>query len=93
MRLSEFERNAIRESVLPLDPEAKIFLFGSRADDTQKGGDIDLLVLSPRLSASDKIKIKARLFKQLEEQKIDIVIATDTQRPFVRMALKNGVPL
>ena len=93
MRLSEFEKDAIKESVLSLDPEAKIFLFGSRADDTQKGGDIDLLILSPRLSTSDKIKIKAQLFKRLEEQKIDIAIAADTRRPFVRLALKNGVLL
>ena len=54
MRLSEFEKDAIKESVLPLDPEAKIFLFGSRADDTQKGGDIDTIaVCYPEKSGTD----------------------------------------
>jgi len=93
MRLSEFEINAIKQSVYRLDPEAKIFLFGSRADDTKKGGDIDLLVLSSKIVPSDKIKIKAHLFKKLDEQKIDIAIAADTRKPFVRLALKNGVPI
>ena len=93
MRLSKFEVDIIKDSVHRLDPKARIFLYGSRAMDTKKGGDIDLLVLSPRLSTSDKIKIKAQLFKKLEEQKIDLTIAADTQRPFVRLALRNGVQL
>ncbi len=93
MRLAKFEIDAIKQSVYGLDPNAKIFLFGSRTDDTKKGGDIDLLILSSRLTPADKFKIKVSLFKRLEEQKIDITIATDTQRPFVRLALRNGVPL
>ena len=93
MRLAKFEIDAIKQSVYELDPNAKIFLFGSRTDDTKKGGDIDLLILSSRLTPADKFKIKVSLFKRLEEQKIDITIATDTQRPFVRLALRNGVPL
>ena len=93
MRLSEFEIDAIKKSIYHLDPEAEIFLFGSRADDSKKGGDIDLLILSSSLTPSDKIKIKAFLFKVLEEQKIDITIAADTKKPFVRLALKNGVAL
>lgn len=93
MRLSKFEIDAIKQSVYGLDPRAQIFLFGSRANDMKRGGDIDLLILSSRLSSSDKIKIKASLFKKLEEQKIDITIAVDTQKPFVRLALKDAVPL
>jgi predicted nucleotidyltransferase len=93
LRLAKFEIDAIKQSVHGLDPKAKIFLFGSRADDTKKGGDIDLLILSSSISSSDKIKIKAALFKRLEEQKIDITIAADAEKPFVRLALKNGVSL
>lgn len=93
MRLSLFEIDAIKQSVYGLDPDAQIFLFGSRADDMKKGGDIDLLIISSLLTSSDKIKIKASLFKKLEEQKIDITIAADTTKPFVRLALKNGVLL
>ena len=93
MRLSNFEISAIKQSVFQLDPEARIFLFGSRVDDTKKGGDIDLLVLSSKIEPADKIKIKSQLFQRIEEQKVDIAIAADTRKPFVRLALKNGVPL
>ena len=36
MRLTEVEVSAIKQSVRAFDPEAKIFLFGSRVDDKRK---------------------------------------------------------
>ena len=43
MRLKEAEVQAIKSTIQALDAKAKIYLFGSRADDTKRGGDIDLL--------------------------------------------------
>jgi predicted nucleotidyltransferase len=48
MRLSEFELRCIRETLLEADPSGKIYLFGSRIDDTGKGGDIDIFFESSR---------------------------------------------
>lgn len=93
MRLDVEEIKVIKSSVQAFDPFARIFLFGSRTDDTAKGGDIDLLILSPNLTFEDKIRIKANIFKRLEEQKIDIVIARDLEDPFVRLAFNQGVLL
>ena len=93
MRLSETEQQIIREAVFCVDPQAKIYLFGSRADDAKRGGDIDLLIFSPKISFKDKLDIKAKIFEHIEEQKIDLLIATDTQDPFVRIALENSVEL
>ena len=76
-----------------LDPNAKIYLFGSRADPNKKGGDIDLLIFSQLLSNSDKISILVRIFDKIEEQKIDMIIAKNTADPFVRLALKTGIEL
>ena len=81
------------DAVIRFDPEAKIYLFGSRADDRQKGGDIDILVFSNRLKFKDKLKIKAVLFETMEDQKIDLVIAKDSNDPFVKIALEKGVRL
>ncbi len=89
MRLSENEISAIKETVAGLDAAAKVILFGSRADDAKRGGDIDLLILSEKLGFKEKRKIRLELFKKLGEQKIDIVIARDTSDPFVRIALKG----
>ena len=46
MRLSEKEKSAILETIREEDPTDEGYLFGSRADDTQRGGDIDLLIRS-----------------------------------------------
>jgi len=56
MRLSEEEVNIIKNVTTNFDKEVKIILFGSRADDNSKGGDIDLLVLSKKASLREKIK-------------------------------------
>jgi len=94
MRLKPEEVRAIKTTIHNLDQEANVFLFGSRADDSKRGGDIDLLVLSARLSGGDaKRAIKKELYKLIGEQKIDIVIAADTTDPFVQLALKTGVKL
>ena len=91
MRISEVEKQAICQVVHALDPDARIYLFGSRTDDKAKGGDIDLLILSGSLSFADKLHIKKYLFEQIGEQKIDIVISQDTATPFVKHALQTGV--
>jgi len=91
VRLTEEEITAIRETVRALDSEAKVYLFGSRADDTKRGGDIDLLILSRILTSDDAGKIRWRLWELMGEQKIDILIDNDTSNPFVRIALKKGV--
>ena len=48
MRLSTQEQQAVSQAIHQTDAGAAIYLFGSRADDTAKGGDIDLLVLSKK---------------------------------------------
>ena len=93
MRIKEDEREILRQSVKERDPDAKVYLFGSRADDRAKGGDIDILILSRRLTFQDKLRIKARIFERLENQKIHLVISRDTADPFVRIALNQGVLL
>lgn len=93
MRISESERQSIKEIFLKLDAAAKVYLFGSRVHDDKKGGDIDLLVLSQKITEQDRRKIKLSLYDALGEQKIDLLIAADTSKPFVRIALETGVLL
>jgi len=40
MRLTTAEHQAIRQAITKVDPEASIYLFGSRANDNARGGDI-----------------------------------------------------
>jgi uncharacterized protein len=93
MRLSETEISVILETVKGLDDHARIYLFGSRTDNTRKGGDIDLLILSDKLSEADRGTIRLRLYERLGEQRIDIVIAPDLSDPFVRVAFREGIEI
>jgi predicted nucleotidyltransferase len=93
MRLSDNEVKAIKEVVGDIDKDARVYLFGSRVHEDEKGGDIDLLILSQRLIQGDSNKIRYRLWDIIGEQRIDIVIAKDDTHPFTKIALKGGILL
>ena len=63
MRLSVEEAKSIRQCVLRFDSKAEVFLFGSRADDTRRGGDIDLLIVSKRISLRQRLRLQSALDK------------------------------
>lgn len=96
MRLSEEQKQAIREVVLPAAGEgAQIILFGSRLDDARRGGDIDLLIESDRsLGLLDRVRIKMRLEGRLGLP-VDVIVHRRGQpfTPFQRIALETGVTL
>ena len=85
MRLSEKEISAIKNNILNFDQDAKIHLFGSRTNDKAKGGDIDVLVISDKIGFNEKLKIRTGIFKEIEEQKLDLVVKKDFNDVFVKM--------
>ena len=94
MRLSKAERKAIQGIIRRKDRGAKIYLYGSRSNDRLRGGDIDLLILSERLSLLDKVDILDNLKDRLGEQRIDVLIKKPSARrsdPFVARILKSAV--
>ena len=93
MRLTEPEQQVIRQTIAAADPQAVIYLFGSRADDVARGGDIDLLVLSSRIDLMVKLDILAELHRRLGEQRIDLVVYPALSEPFARIAAAEGVRL
>ena len=95
MRISATEHQFIKNYWQSNFPNATVYLFGSRADDAKKGGDIDLLVLNnEKITLSQKIKFLASFIKEIDERKIDIVTYTYTEDvPFKRIALENAIQL
>lgn len=99
MRLTQSQADAIRKAVQEIyGNNSHLLLFGSRVDDTKRGGDIDLLISPDEESGNhtlmDKIELLGRLEKELGERKIDIVIESpDDQRAIVRIAHETGIPL
>lgn len=95
MRLSNEKAESLKHSITAILPNVKIYLFGSRVDDSKKGGDIDLLILANRkLSFTEQSHIKWQFFKKFGEQKIDLVSYQykDTD-PFKAIALTNAIEL
>ena len=74
MRLSEKEVLFIKNIIKVKDPQARIFLYGSRIDDNLKGGDIDIFIISEVMGFSDKIDILIELEKKLGDRRIDLSI-------------------
>jgi len=74
MRITDYEKNVIIDAVKSLDPNAEIWLFGSRADDSKKGGDIDIAIHSEKINnVMQKIQVRRFICDRIGEQKIDIV--------------------
>ncbi|MFZ4775466.1 MAG: nucleotidyltransferase domain-containing protein [Terrimicrobiaceae bacterium] len=95
MRLSPSTVSFIKTSVQSLVPGSELLLFGSRANDSAKGGDIDLLLLTEKKLPLMLIsKLRRLILSRIGEQKIDIVnFPKASKHPFKAIALETAVKL
>ena len=95
VRISSTQHHFIKKYWQEQFPNAKVYLFGSRADDAKRGGDIDLMVLNDKkIGVNDKIKFLSSFMTDYGEQKIDLVTYTfDEDIPFKRIALDSAIEL
>ena len=98
IRLTDFEvltiSKAFRMYFLPND---HLWLFGSRADLSRRGGDIDLYIethMNVNEISKSKTSFLVKLEKELGEQKIDIVIkSSNFELPIYNVAKTEGIKL
>lgn len=94
MRISEHEAKTIHSTVREfLGEGAVVRLFGSRADDSKKGGDIDLYVeTSNPVSARDQLRLQYKL-SSLFDMRVDLLVksADDKDEPIFEIARKGMV--
>jgi predicted nucleotidyltransferase len=99
MRLSLKHQSVIRQAAHELvGDEARVLLFGSRTDDAERGGDVDVLVQSPEVLPSRlelELRLGARLERALGGRKVDVLLVDPSTplQPVHRIALSQGVPL
>lgn len=100
MRLSEEQIDGIIETFnLFFREGVELRLYGSRAKDNLRGGDIDLLlrIEDPKITTEFREKkhpMLVALKKKLGDQKIDLLIISkkdSEQDPFVQMILPDSV--
>jgi predicted nucleotidyltransferase len=95
MRLTQKEIEAIKQVFLEVFEDGKIYLFGSRLDDSKRGGDIDLFIETSHQDKilNKKIHFLTLLKQKIGDQKIDVIISKDITRVIEQEALNKGVEL
>lgn len=76
--------------------DIKLFLFGSRANDSLKGGDIDLMLeTNEHIDMKIKIEFLSKIFKYITERKIDLIIfdRTSIKSEIYKIAKKDGIAI
>ncbi|MDD2741894.1 MAG: nucleotidyltransferase domain-containing protein [Rhodocyclaceae bacterium] len=99
MRLTTEQAKIIRRTTHQrFGQEARVWLFGSRTDDNARGGDIDLLIQTPKRLENafrESIGIETDLQIALGDQKIDILLLQPGSQPtpIHQIAKNTGVEL
>jgi len=99
MRLTPSQIEAIhRAAGEAFGATVSVWLFGSRADDNARGGDLDLYIETEGLPADTlrkELQFYATLQRRLGEQRIDIVVHRrgTPMRTIDTVARQSGVPL
>ena len=99
MRLSESEIAWITSLARKhFGEDVQVVLFGSRVDDDQRGGDIDLFVrklTGERLTILAKVRFMTDLMFRIGEQKVDVVLDHPEMRNslFFQTIQEKGVAL
>jgi len=101
MRLAKSEIAAIKEAARKVwGSQTVVYLFGSRTDDTKKGGDIDLYIQlsaepTPEKLILQRAEFLEKLVRTIGEQKIDLLIKTryNKNSSIIKTAHSTGVEL
>lgn len=97
MRLSVIEIGIIKKIAQKIyGKDVKVFIFGSRADNTKKGGDIDLYIeTSKNATIQDKLNFLVDFENKMGEQKVDIIVKTPISKPkeIFEIARNSGILL
>ena len=95
MRLDDHSRAVIRDAGERFFGAA-VYLFGSRLDDSRRGGDIDLF-LEAGLPAEELVRREtamiAWIWRRIGEREIDLVIDSGRQSLQIYEAGRRGVRL
>ena len=96
MRISEVYAATIRAAACEVfGPDVVVRLFGSRADDAKRGGDIDLHVEAAAFDSTAIPRFRAELWKRLDEEQLDVIVYRigDPDSWLDRAARRDGIVL
>jgi len=96
VRLQTSQQEVIKQLASEFFENEKVFIFGSRADMSKKGGDIDIYIQTTKKDAL--LKAKLAFLREFEkcfgEQKVDLLVDNGSKRKAIfDIAQKEGVLL
>ncbi len=99
MRLSQADRDLIKTTITGrLGGKTRVMLFGSRTDDSRRGGDIDVFVeLSEPVESHLRLEcaVAAELERAFDGRRVDVLVAAPNlpDRPIDAIARSTGIVL
>ena len=95
MRLSQQTADDIKQAFLQVFEKGELYLFGSRVNDSRRGGDIDLYVVADNTErlGEKRIEFLASIKRRIGEQRIDLVVDRGTGRAIDASAKNEGILL
>lgn len=99
VRISSQERRALTYALKNIPFDA--FLFGSRCDDTRRGGDVDVMILGKDLTDAQRLDMELKIiarFQSFCDEKIDVAVfdinrLTTEEETFLAVIGSNKLPL
>lgn len=94
MRINEEQTRIIKSVVArEFEPDARVWLFGSRADDARRGGDVDLYVETRQPDLLRELRCRIGIEDAIDLH-VDLIVANPgDERPIARIAKTKGIPL
>ncbi len=101
MRLTQYQIEILKRTAIDVfGPQSSLLLFGSRVDDSLRGGDIDLYITGFNRPVEQQLDAKLRFLvkvkRKIGEQRIDLVFAPQPNQAFLpihRIAAQTGIVL
>lgn len=100
MRISDQERRAVLVEIGErFGKRSRVWLFGSRADDSKRGGDVDIYVEAEHPPPASRAMLRIDAAVALEEifggGSVDLIVryAEEPEKPIHRIAKNSGVVL
>ena len=99
MRLTAAQIDTIKSTAQAvLGQGVQVTLFGSRVDDEQKGGDVDLMVEVPQPLKEPALiaaRIASLVSRGLQGRKVDVLLRAPNlmEQPIHRIAAQQGIAL